>query len=328
MKILFVASANNQFGPAPFVVSQFESLKSRAIDVSWFLIKGKGLAGYLKAIFYLRRYLRDNHADLIHAHYGLSGLAARLAKPKRIPLVVSLMGSDLTGCISRPKWSFEYWLSRMNSLLGGMDRVIVKSQNLQNLIPERFRHKTEIVPNGVNFKEFYPIEQKEAREKLGLPAIGEIVLFLGNPRDSNKNFDLLKEALLVLPENKLKLIAPYPVDHQMVLFYLNAADLLVLPSLLEGSPNVIKEAMACNCPIVATDVGDVKWVMGDTNGCFLASFSPDDVAAKIKMALDYKKRAKGRERLIELSLDSESIARRIVEIYESVVKKVVNQKGK
>jgi teichuronic acid biosynthesis glycosyltransferase TuaC len=65
---------------------------------------------------------------------------------------------------------------------------------------------------------------------------------------------------------------------------LNAADLLLLTSLTEGSPQVIKEAMACNCPIVATDVGDIREIIGYTDGCYITTFKPSDVAVKIQAA--------------------------------------------
>lgn len=102
---------------------------------------------------------------------------------------------------------------------------------------------------------------------------------------------------------------------------MNAADVLLLTSRYEGSPNVIKEAMACNCPIVATDVGDIRWIIGDTEGCYLTSFDPGDVASKLQLALKFGRRTRGRERLIELGLDSVSVAKRIVQLYQDVIEK-------
>src|SRR5690606_30979119 len=98
----------------------------------------------------------------------------------------------------------------------------------------------------------------------------------------------------------------------------------VLTSFMEGSPNVVKEAMACNCPIVATDVGDVKWVLGETEGCYIASFDPSDFAEKIKSALAFarqKGRTNGGQRITELGLDSETIAQRVLHVYKQVIAK-------
>jgi teichuronic acid biosynthesis glycosyltransferase TuaC len=105
-------------------------------------------------------------------------------------------------------------------------------------------------------------------------------------------------------------------------YFYSAADLLLLTSFHEGSPNVIKEAMACNCPIVSTNVGDVPEVIGKTEGCFLASFDPIDVAEKMRFALEFaqtKGRTNGRQRIIELGLDSETVSAKIIEVYNKVL---------
>ncbi|HUP13465.1 MAG TPA: glycosyltransferase family 4 protein, partial [Niastella sp.] len=145
-------------------------------------------------------------------------------------------------------------------------------------------------------------------------------LFLGSTTKSGKNFPLAEAAVGQL-EN-VELVCPYPVSHSDVPKYLNEADVLVFPSFMEGSPNVIKEAMACNCPIVSTDVGDVKWVFGETKGCYIASFDPKDFATKIKMAIDspaISGRTNGRQRIMELGLDQETVAKRIKAVYQKAL---------
>src|ERR1700754_2865509 len=98
------------------------------------------------------------------------------------------------------------------------------------------------------------------------------MLFLGSKTKVGKNFPLVQAAVQQPGMECVDLVCPYPVSHTDIPRYLNEAHVLVLPSFMEGSPNVIKEAMASNCPVVATDVGDVKWVLGNTQGCFIASF--------------------------------------------------------
>jgi teichuronic acid biosynthesis glycosyltransferase TuaC len=120
----------------------------------------------------------------------------------------------------------------------------------------------------------------------------------------------------------IQLIAVHLIEHELLKYYYNAADLLLLTSYHEGSPNVIKEAMACNCPIVSTDVGDVRWVIGDIKGCYLTSFDVVDVSEKILMALEYSAvngSTNGRDRIIELGLDSASVAKKIINIYEQLI---------
>ena len=106
------------------------------------------------------------------------------------------------------------------------------------------------------------------------------------------------------------------------ILYYNAADLLLLTSKHEGSPNIIKEAMACNCPVVSTDVGDVRWVIGNTKGCYITSSNPVGVAQKVMLALEFSEknsRTKGRERIMELGLDSDTIAAKIIAVYKKVL---------
>jgi teichuronic acid biosynthesis glycosyltransferase TuaC len=111
------------------------------------------------------------------------------------------------------------------------------------------------------------------------------------------------------------------VPHKEVVYYYNATDVCLLTSYHEGSPNVIKEAMACNRPIVTTNVGDVKWLFGDTGGCYVTGFQPEDVAEKITRALEFKQKTNGHARILELGLDTAKIAERISGLYLEILKK-------
>lgn len=157
-----------------------------------------------------------------------------------------------------------------------------------------------------------------------MPLNKKIILFLADSDNERKNYKLLRSAVVFFKNKNIKLLCPYPVEHSNLPFYYNAADVLVLTSYAEGSPNIIKEAMACNCPIVSTDVGDVKEVIGNTKGCYIASSEPEDFAEKIQSALEFNEKCgktKGRERLIKLGLDSVSIAQKIVKIYKDLLKR-------
>ena len=173
-----------------------------------------------------------------------------------------------------------------------------------------------IVPNGVNLSKFSTLNSasslKERKSEKN-------ILFLANTINSRKNFRLLKEAMILINNPNYKVISPYPLDHNQVQEFYNNADVFVLTSFNEGSPNVIKEAMACNCPIVATDVGDIRWLFGETEGCFITSFKPEDVAVKIQDAINFGTRTKGRERLIHIGLDSDSVAKKLINIYKSCI---------
>jgi glycosyltransferase involved in cell wall biosynthesis len=170
-----------------------------------------------------------------------------------------------------------------------------------------------VVPNGIDTERFCP--QPACRSALGLAPDKQYVLFLGKPTNVRKNAALVMEAIQQLDDQTVVFLNPYPIPHEQVAQYLNSVNVLAVSSFMEGSPNVVKEAMACNCPIVATDVGDVKWVLGDTEGTYLSSFQADDFAAKLKKALEFsriKARTNGDHRILHLGLDSRQVAERII----------------
>jgi glycosyltransferase involved in cell wall biosynthesis len=200
-----------------------------------------------------------------------------------------------------------------------VNAIICKSRNILKYV--YLKRKSYIIPNGI-FLERINYFKKGYRKELGLNAGKKYVLFLGDTLNKRKNYPLLKQSFEILDFYNSELITPYPISHDNVIKYLNSVDVVVVPSFMEGSPNVVKEAMACNCPVVATDVGDVKWLFGNEPGHFLTSFDPADVAEKIGQALEFSEkygRTNGRNRILELELDAERVSRRVVRVYEEVL---------
>jgi teichuronic acid biosynthesis glycosyltransferase TuaC len=310
MRILFISSGNSETGISPIVLNQGDSVAETGQSISYFTIKGKGLSGYLKNIPRLRKYLKDNQFDIIHAHYSLSAMLAGITGAK--PVVASLMGTDVKAnqifrILSKIFIRF-FW-----------KEVIVKSEDMKQSLR---LNDVKIIPNGVNMERFRPIEKNNVLVQLKWDLSKKHLLFASDPERPEKNFQLTHEAIeLLTDEPDLELHFLKDIPNEMVPIFLNAADILILTSLWEGSPNVIKEAMACNCPVVSTNVGDVEWVLGDVEGCYLASFNPRSVADKIKLALTFSKtkgKTSGRERIFKLGLDSKTIACKLVEIYEEL----------
>lgn len=319
MKVLFVASGNSKnFEISPFIKTQGESLKEQGIDVVYFPIIGKGIKGYLKSAKRLRLFIKGNNVDILHAHYTLCGWAAVLSG-SGVPIVISLMGSDAYGEYSKDKWAVlkSKYLTLLTFLIQPfVNAIISKSSNIDKFVYRR--GIAQIIPNGVHLDQVILYEQR-VRQELGLERNRKYVLFLGDKQNKRKNYDLVINAIHLLNDNNLEILSPYPISHGTVVKYLNAVDLVVLTSFMEGSPNVIKEAMACNCPIVATDVGDIRWILGKTEGCYLTAFKPEDVAEKIKLALAFRGKTEGRQRIIELGLDSETVANKIIKVYKNVL---------
>lgn len=311
MKVLFVSSSKG--GDIGSVVcNQGGSLEKAGVKIDYFLIN-PGIKNYIACIPEIRRKFKKGGFDLIHAHYGFSGFAASLAG--RFPIVVSLMGSDvyLSG-ISR---FFIRIFSKYR-----WNATIAKSQRIRDMINNTGIH---VIPNGVDLSIFKPIPCKIAREKINYLSEKKTIIFLASKNRTEKNFELAAKSVSLLRDINVSFTQISGIQKEMVPFYLNSADVLLLTSKWEGSPNIIKEAMACNCPIVATDVGDIKWIIGDTEGCYVTSFDPKEIAIKLGKALNCKTRITGRKRIIELGLDSQTISHKVINVYEEVLRNTADK---
>lgn len=308
MKVLFVFSGNSlYFDISPFIKVQAESLTKLGHTIDYYPVKGKGLWGYLSNITKISKFIKQGDYDIVHSHYSFCGIVSALATEK--PVVCSLMGSDVK---KSGLWRFiiKYFIMHK------WKRTIVKSKDMKLTLGI---DKVEVIPNGVDLDIFRPMNKNDCRKELGWDIGNKIILFAADPKRPEKNFSLAKKTTETLNIQDVELKVVYPVPHKDIPIYLNAADLLLSTSLWEGSPNIIKEAMACNCPIVSTNVGDVKWLLDGVEGCFITTNDPKDVADKIKKALNFKGRTKGRDKLISLGLDSEHIAKKIIKVYEEVI---------
>lgn len=314
MRVLFVSSGNRD-KISTFIFEQGNALIKAGIPIDFFLIKGKGLTGYLSNLSLLKRRIKLFNPDIVHAHFGLSGAVASLQFLK--PKVVTLHGSDVSSKINNI-------ITSIVSLLA--DCVITVNEKMPNSLFVKPINEYSVIPCGIGLETFYPFDKFEARTRLGWNVEDKIIVFSSSFTNPVKNYKLAKLAIANLTNdyNKLRLVELHGKNRNEVNDILNAADLLLMTSFSEGSPQIVKEAMACNLPIVSTDVGDVRWVIGDTKGCYVTTFDPVDVVEKIKLALEFSEkigRIKGRERIIELGLDSETIAKKVIDVYNSVLKK-------
>lgn len=324
LKVLFVCAGSKTRGICPIVSAQGDSLQEAGIDVDYFTIGGNGFHAYLKAIFRLRNYLKTVKYDIIHAHYGLSAVIALLSSGET-PLVVSFMGDDLLGSnsINGRVTMWSRVLIKLNIFFARYfyDFVIVKSDEmLERLHPKT---RSEVIPNGVNLNVFYPMNRLDAISKTGFHKYESNFLFVSDITRPEKNYNLaLKSVRLVNPNAKIHVLKNKKPSELCI--YFNAADALLITSYHEGSPNVVKEAMACNCPVVSTDVGDVKMLSTGVRGHFITSYNPKDISENLISALNFRSvigETMGRHRIMELKLDSTTIAKRIAGIYHKCISK-------
>jgi teichuronic acid biosynthesis glycosyltransferase TuaC len=304
----------------PFIVRRVEALREAGIDVDVFSFKGaRNPARYADAYRRVQAILRRQPYDVIHAEFGQSGLLVVL--PKRRPLVVTFHGSDLQGIVrpdgtyDRPKSIISRNACRLVSLRA--DETILSSSHLAKYLPRKRFH---VIPCGVDLDVFKPLDRDEARETLGICKDSRIILFAANPQRSVKRYWVAEQAVRLLDRSqRTELLVAGKVSHHQMPLYINAADVIILTSKHEGSPTIIKEALACNVPIVSVDVGDVRQQLAGVSGCVVCN---SDDPAQIAVGLDTVLRAGARTngRTVAESLDEKLLVRKVIKLYERVLR--------
>ena len=311
MKILFVCSGNSNLekeysliNQKPFVEEQRKSLIKKGINVDLFLIQGKGFYGYLKNLPVLSKQIAFGKYDLVHAHFGISGMLAILQR--KLPVVITFQGCD----INRSDLRIISKIAMRNA-----EHNIFVSNQLAGIA--KAKKKYSIIPYGIDLENlFTPADKAKCRRALDIDYENKLVLFSSSFNRPEKNYTLAKKSVEIVGGITL-LELSQGFSRSQINYLLNACDLLLMTSLREGSPQIIKEAMACNCPIVTTPVGDVKEIIGDTKGCYITSFEPELIAEKIREALDFGAKTNGREKVEKFDLNN--VADDIVNIYNYVL---------
>lgn len=307
MKILVVASYNrNRF--APFIVEQAKALESLGCELSFFGLQGKGFRGYLSNLCLLKKIIYEFRPDVVHAHYGLSGLLANLQR--RVPVVTTYHGSDINEKKVLPFSKLAMRLSAWN--------IFVSRKMLDIAGPKR---KSSLLPCGIDFNDLQLTVRSEAKQRMGLYAKKRYILFAGAFDNEVKNVALAKETVSFLHDENVELLELNGYSRDEVTLLMCAADTFLMTSLSEGSPQVIKEALACGCPIVSVDVGDVRERTRGVDGCFVSPiYDAQVLAGLLQKAMPFEGKTHGREKLISDGLDNKLVAEYLVGIYEKLVK--------
>lgn len=307
MRVLVVCSYKRDLvgNIAPFIKEQMEALRNNGVDCECFMVQGKGIWGYLKN----RKVLNDTviryQPEVIHAHYGLCGLLANLQR--KVPVVTTYHGSD----VNNPRVSR---FSKMAIRLSAWN-VFVSRKSMEVIHPEK---RCSLIPCGVDLCDLQQTVKAEAKQRMGLSLDKRYVLFAGSFDNAVKDAQLAKR---VVDHLDVELLELRGYSREEVTQLMCAADALLMTSKSEGSPQVIKEAMACGCPIVSVDVGDVRERTNGVEGCYVTTTrDPKELKEMLVKAMAFEGKTKGRDKIIADGLDNESIAGKLVEIYLKVKK--------
>lgn len=322
MRILEVSRYKDNFvdHQLPFVTEQGESLRAAGCEVDYFLVKGS----YIGAVRALKAKIREFKPDIVHAHYGLSAITAELQS--LAPVVTTFHNGE----------THRWYVNLMSSLMSlRAKHVIYVAPHVREL--SYFKAKNySIIPCGVSLEDCFLMDKVEARKQLGWCPVKKYIMFGGAFDNLRKNYPLLKEAVSIIDNqnSKIEVIEMRGLSRKDCVLRMNACDVFALPTKNEGSPQALKEAMACNCPIVATDVADIKHLLGDLPGHYILpnkrgngaywvgdEHSAEEFAELLKQALAFEGRTKGRERIVELGYTNELVAKKIIKIYEDNIGK-------
>lgn len=304
-----------------FVQSQVQSLEALGVDIALHVIAGdRGAVAYALDVPAVRTAVRRFRPDLVHAHYGLAGWTAQW-QPR--PLVVSYCGDDLLGSAARgaARQSKSRITMRMSQAVARKAAAIIcKSRNLAAALERPAdRARAHVIPNGVNIDRFSPGDRDAARRTLGFDPAERLVLFPHAPEQAEQKGFALAESVMQQvrsAEPAARLLHVTGVPHARMPEFYRAADCLLLTSKSEGSPNVVKEALACALPVVGVDAGDVKEWLSRVPECRLAERRAEPLAEAVLDVLRAGRRADTSS--VRAELDERTVARRIRAVYEQV----------
>lgn len=320
MKVLFVTNCY----PNPqmpwhgiFVKREIDTVSLLGVDSKTVIIQGhKSKIDYLRSIGQI-----NLDVDIIHSYYGYSGLVTlgRTLVSSNVVKVISFLGDDILGTskVNGSKTQFSLLTSTLNKRLAGrFNAIIVQSEEMADALPPSVKTKCFVLPFGIDFDVFKPLNKLDCRKKLGLHPDKKYILFPANPDIPTKNFKLFKDAVEKIKDAETLILKGVKEPDVPILF--NAADVITLCSFSEGSPTVIKEAMACERPVVSTNVGNVRTLFGNLEGHLISTYDPKDMANKIEIVAGITK-TKARERLSALGLELKQAAVKLINLYKSLI---------
>jgi|YelNatPaOPRAMG01_1025707.scaffolds.fasta_scaffold23169_3 glycosyltransferase involved in cell wall biosynthesis len=309
-----------------FVEREVKSLRELGVEVQVYFINGKmSRLNYFKAVWELVGVMRRFKPDIIHVHHSYTVYPTKIARMIsgiKAPIVFTLHEGAALSDRRVGSGDFfnrlRHWKAIKKIACETADFVIAVNKSLLDAL--NYTGPFAEIPCGVDTDFFRPMDGPECRKKLQLPANKKIVFFPASIERAEKGYELFSRSIAIL-DGKIKVVLGGRIDPEDMPLYYNASDVVAQTSFYEASPITIKEALACNVPVVSTRVGDVERLMEGVEGCFVSSPNHIEFAINISNAIEFGKRTNGRKRILELGYDMRGTAKKILAVYEELLKK-------
>ena len=284
LRVLHVVPIAPDGGTSGFTQRQIDRLAEAGVEGRTVFFGGSAMLLQPHRLFIgiaaIRRESRMFQPDIVHAHWGsLLALAAALASLGGPPLVITYRGSDINPVPSEP------WIPRLIRVACSQLAVLLAAAVIcvSDELRERLWSRSgiiRVIPDGTDLSFFRPLNKLDARRKLDWPFDERVVFFHEGGRPEVKRRDLadgsLIEARNILGQCRLEVMgSDVPYEHVPLL--LNASDCLLVTSDFEGSPNIVREALACHVPIVSVEVGDVRRWLTNLDGTRIVERDPAEI---------------------------------------------------
>ncbi len=305
-----------------FVEDELGALRRAGVEADMYFVNGRAnklnYAGMPLGFF---RRIRRAHYDVIHVHHSFCGLTATMQRA--IPVVWTFHEGEISGGTAdalreQPIKHVAYSRRLKRFVAKRVDAVVVVAEHLREPLG---RPDAAWISAGLDLELFAPMDSVAARREAGLPEGKRYVLFPASPSRVEKRYELARAAVEIVKRSPgmddVELIALDNIPHKRVPLHVNASELMLMTSAFEASPVTIREALACNVPVVSTDVGDARVVLGRVPGCVVAAADPARIAEAVRTVLAAGRRVQGRETVREHSL--ENVAGKLIALYERVI---------
>jgi teichuronic acid biosynthesis glycosyltransferase TuaC len=292
-----------------WVRDQVEEVRRLGVEAELFRFP-RGSRHYPPATRRLRRLLRRERFDLVHAHYGLAGWCARLAGAR--PLVVSFHGTDVRHWLVGPMSRRLAWRA---DLVAAVSRALYGPEDGRPGLPPV--PGSAVLPCGPDLGRFRPLPRTEARRELGLDPEGRYLLFPAGPARPEKRHE---RAAALAGACGAELLGGGSIEPERMPLWVNAANAVLVTSDYEGFGLACLEALACDVAVLSTPVGIAPFALAGLPGALCAPFDLEAWSAAARPLLDAPDpRVAGAARAAPLS--AARMAERTIEAYRAVLRR-------